>query len=131
MKSSKKLQKKLVISFFITIFALEIKVINIKTIGYMFNYKVSYNKSWNGVGTCYNQMITITIPSKNTLFDINKTISDFRDNSNDFFTHKYFKPLCVGKNYTSLRFRDYLIRTFLGSNNRILDRNTIINIKIK
>ena len=86
MKSSKKLQKNLVISFFITIFALEIKVINIKTIGKMFNYKVSYNKSWNVVGTCYNQMITITIPSKNTLFDINKTISDFRDNSNDFFT---------------------------------------------
>ena len=104
MKPSKKSLKNLVVSFFIAIFALETMIINI---------------------------ITITMPSKNTLFDINKTISDFRNNSNDFFTHKYFKPLCVGKNYISLRFRDYLIRTFLGSNNRILDRNTIINIKIK
>lgn len=95
----------------------------------MITYKVSYNKDWNTDGTCFNQMITINI-SNNVLADINKAISDFKSKSNDFFVHRYFKPLCVGKNYISLSFRDYLVRTFLESNNRILDRNTIINIKL-
>ena len=96
----------------------------------MFNYKVSYNKDWNTDGTCYNQMITIFISNQNVLDDINAIISDIKSKSNDFFVHRYFKPLCVGKNYISLSFRDFLVRTFLEADNRILDRNTIINIKL-
>ena len=99
----------------------------------MLNYKVSYGQEWDKEGTHYRQMITISIPSEQILKHlVNAKIRAYKGIHQDFLTKLYFQELNVGKNYVSLSFRNFVVNTFLNRNDkRILDRNTIIRIKIK
>jgi len=101
-------------------------------------YRVNYQKSFGPDGTAYDQTITakmsqLEFGSYNNSVGLRKRFINSKKvmSTADVNFLCYVRYLVKGKNHTTLTQRDDFVQTFkLNNDARILDRNTIILIKL-
>lgn len=110
--------------------------------------KVNYLKEWGNDGTVYNQTITIDIETAKMFNQyiqmkkqqVEQSFKEKKTYSNeDMKILYYLEEIKEGKNFTSLTELDYFMKFYLHNiyeppkrdknYERILNRNTIINVK--
>ena len=101
-------------------------------------YKVNYQKNIGPDGTVYDQCIKALMTSDELKLHNEKVQQKKNEineqkakSSNDINFMCFVRFLLNGKNHTTVTQRDYFLSHFNISDKRILDRNTIIIIKIK